>query len=468
MKLPYGPKAPSLIQTLHWIAEPVKYMETIAPRYPDIFVAGFVDFADKIVFVHHPQGIQEILTGDTKQFSAPGELNGILQPLVGDYSVLTLSGRSHRRSRQLLLPPFHGERMQAYGSLIRNLTEKVMAQFAPGETFLAITAMQNISLEVMLQAVFGFYEGDYAKDKLGDSSMELLSSRYKKIKQLIARLSDLFRFPLMASLLLLPSLQWDLGSWSPWGYFRTTVRQIDEILYAEIALRRQEPNLERTDILSLLISARDEAGNPMTDLELRDELISLLFAGHETTTSAMSWALYWIHKLPEVREKLLAELETIGDKADPTEIARLPYLSAFCNETLRINPVAVLTFPRRVEKPVKLMGFDLEPETMLAGCIYLLHQRQDLYPEPRQFRPERFLEKQFSPYEFMPFGAGARRCIGAAFAQYEMKLVLTSILSSYELELAEQKPERPQRRGVILAPGRGVKMVMKGQRRPHS
>ena len=356
--------------------------------------------------------------------------------------------------------------MQAYGSLIRNLTEKVMAQLPPGETFLALKAMQNISLEVMLQAVFGFHEGDSPAN--GDSSMETLSSRYQKIKQLLASISDIFRFPLMASLLLLPSLQLNLGPWSPWGYFRAMMRQVDELIYAEIALRRQQPNPERTDILSLLMSARDEAGNPMTDVELRDELMTLLIAGHETTTSAMSWALYWIYSLPEVREKLLAELETIGDKADPTKIARLPYLGAFCNETLRINSVGILTFPRRVEKPTNLMGFDLEPETILVGCIYLLHQRQDLYPEPRQFRPERFLERQFSPYEFMPFGAGARRCIGAAFAQYEMKLVLASILRYYDLELAEQKPERPERRGVILAPGRGVKMVMKGQRRPHS
>ena len=351
MKLPDGSKAPPLVQTLRWVASPVRYLEIVAQDHPDIFVARLVDFADKMVFVHHPQAIQQILTNDIKQFSAPGESNAILQPLVGDYSVFTLSGTRHRRSRKLLLPPFHGERMQAYGSLICNLTEKVMSQLAPGETFLARTAMQSISLEVILQALFGLHEGE----------------RYQRIKRLLIRLSDIFRFPLTASLLFLPSLQWDLGPWSPWGYFRETVRQIDELLYAEIAMRRQQPNPERTDILSLLMSARDEAGNPMTDVELRDESITLLLAGHETTASAISWALYWIYRLPEVREKLLAELETVSDSSDLTKIARLPYLAAVCNETLRIHPVAMLTFPRRVEEPTAPRATSSRERSLILG-----------------------------------------------------------------------------------------------------
>jgi cytochrome P450 len=202
-------------------------------------------------------------------------------------------------------------------------------------------------------------------------------------------------------------------------------------------------------------------GEAMTDVELHDELMTLLLAGHETTATAIAWALYWVHKLPNIREQILQELETLGDNPEPLNIARLPYLTAVCNETLRIYPVAVLTVPRAVKEPVELMGYPLEPGTRLYGCIYLTHHREDIYPNSQQFKPERFLERQFSPYEFLPFGGGIRRCIGEALALFEMKLVLATILQRYELALADQRPERPKRRGVTFAPERGVKMVMR-------
>lgn len=178
----------------------------------------------------------------------------------------------------------------------------------------------------------------------------------------------------------------------------------------------------------------------------------------------MAWALYWIHKKPEVREKLLQELDTLGDSPDPMSIFRLPYLTAVCNETLRIHPVAMLTFPRVVQEPVELLGHSLEPGAILVGCMYLTHQREDLYPQPKQFQPERFLERQFSPYEFIPFGGGVRRCLGEALAVFEMKLVIATILSRYQLTLAYHQPEVPRRRGVTLAPARGVQIVITGQR----
>ena len=204
-----------------------------------------------------------------------------------------------------------------------------------------------------------------------------------------------------------------------------------------------------------------DLSNPMTDLELRDELLTLLFAGHETTATAMSWALYWIHHLPDVKEKLLHELKSITDPTDWMSIFRLPYLTAVCNETLRIHPVAMLTFPRVVVEPVELLGYKLESNTIVIGCIYLLHHREELYPDAKQFKPERFLDRQFSPYEFMPFGGGVRRCVGEALAQFEMKIVLATILLNYDLELSDRKPVKPQRRGVTLAPAGGIKMTLK-------
>jgi unspecific monooxygenase len=241
-------------------------------------------------------------------------------------------------------------------------------------------------------------------------------------------------------------------------------QEIDKLLYAEIAESRSQDCSESIDVLSLLISARDEAGNSMTDQELRDELINLMIAGYETTATVMTWALYWIHRKPQVREKLLHELETLGNSPDPMSIFRLPYLTAVCNETMRIVPVTILTLPRAVQEAVELLGHPLELGTPVIGATYLIHHREDLYPEPREFKPERFLERQFSPYEFMPFGAGVRSCIGQALALFEMKLVLATILSSYQLALTNRQPELPQRRGITLAPHTGVKMVIKGRR----
>jgi cytochrome P450 family 110 len=448
MQLPNPLTKPSLIQKFQWVVDPVGYMESAAQQYPDIFAAKIIGFGDNAVFVNHPQAIQEILTNDRKKFAALGNRNTILQPLVGDYSIFMLDGDRHKKRRQLVMPSFHGERMQAYGQLIRDLTEKVFSQLSTNQTFLARDTTQEISLQVILQTVFGVYEGE----------------RSEQLKKQLKLMANLFRSPFTSSFLFLPFLQKDLGAWSPWGKFLRDREQLDRLLYAEIAERREKKDLDRIDILSLLMSARDEAGNPMNDVELRDELLTLLFAGYETTATAMAWGLYLIHQNPQVREKLLQELDTLGDSPDSMSIFKLPYLTAVCNETLRIHPVAMLTFPRVVQEPVQLLGYSLEPETVLLGCMFLIHQREDLYPEPKQFRPERFLERQFSPYEFMPFGGGVRRCLGEALAAFEMKLVLATILSRYQLALADRQPEVSLRRGVTLAPARGVKMLMTGKR----
>ncbi|NEU76468.1 cytochrome P450 [Hassallia byssoidea VB512170] len=441
-------KTPAFLQKIQWVADPVGYMETAVKEYPDIFTARIIGFGDTLVFVNHPQALQEILTNDRKKFAAPGDVNEIVQPIVGDYSIFMLEGDRHKKRRQLVMPSFHGERMRKYGELIRNITEKTISNLPQNQLFLARTAMQEISLQVILEAVFGLHEGE----------------RYQQLKRGLTAISDLFRSPLTSSFLYFPWLQKDLGAWSPWGKFVRDRAAIDKIIYTEIAERRSSPDPNRIDILSLLMSARDEEGNPMTDQELRDELMTMLLAGYETTASAMAWALYWTHYKPEVRNKILQELDTLGDSPDPMSIFRLPYLTAVCNETLRIHPVTIFTFPRVVRESVELLGHKLEPGTNIVGCMYLVHQREDLYPEPKQFKPERFLERQFSPYEFIPFGAGARRCIGDALAQFQMKLVLATILSRYQLALTDNQPETPRRRGITLAPARGVKMVITGQR----
>lgn len=448
MQLPNSLKKPGFVQKIQWVTDPVKYIENAAKQYPDIFTAEIIGSGNTVVFVNHPQAIQKMLTSDRSEFAADGELNKIFQPFVGDYSFAMLEGDSHKRQRKLVTPSFHGERIQAYGELVCNITEQVFSQLPLNKPFLARTLAQEISLQVILQAIFGFYK----------------RQRYQQLKHLMILLTDAFKSPLTSSLFFFPFLQKDLGIWSPWGKFVYQRKQVDELLYAEIAERRQQQNPDSIDILSLLLSARDEEGIPMTDQELRDQLITLILGGYETTATVIAWALYWIHHNSEVREKLLQELDSLGNNPDLTSISRLPYLTAVCNETLRIHPVFISTFPRVVRKSVELIGHKLEPGTVVVGGIYLTHHREDLYPDSKQFKPQRFLERQFSPYEFLPFGGGVRRCVGEALALFEMKLVLTTIILKYQLALIDQLPERPQRHGFTIAPGNGVKMVVKGQR----
>lgn len=446
MTLPPSPSTLPFVQMLQWIARPMPLMEACARRYGDLFTINIGENFRPVVFVSNPQALQEILN-DSTHFDAPGEFNKIFEPLVGKHSVITESGARHQRQRQLLLPPFHGERMRTYGHLIEEITAQVIAQWKSGQPFCVRSSTQAITLRVILKTVFGIDE----------------SPRGQHLEQLLSSMLDGMSSPLSAALLYFPVLQRDLGPLSPWGNFLRRQQKIDQLLYEEIQERRAQADSSRTDILSMLMSARDEAGEPMTDVELHDELMTLLVAGHETTATALAWTLYWIHKLPSVREKLLEELDSLGDDPDPSIIFRLPYLNAVCSEALRIYPVGMLTFPRVVKVPVSLMGYELEPETVVIGSIYLMHRREDLYPEPETFKPERFLERQFSPYEFVPFGNGSRRCIGAAFAQFEMKVALAKILSTLELKLADNREVRPVRRGLVTAPAGSIRMVVTGQ-----
>jgi unspecific monooxygenase len=308
--------------------------------------------------------------------------------------------------------------------------------------------MQEISFQVILKAVFGLDEG----------------LRYEKLKQLLIEILNPTQPFLVGLILLFPSLQRDLGEWSPWGRFLRLKQKIDNLIYAEIQERKEQPDSSHTDILSLMMASCDEAGEPMTDVELRDELMTLFVAGHETTATSLAWALYWIHHLPEVGEKLQHELNNIGENPDLNAILKLPYLNAVCQETQRLYPVVMLALNRVVKSPLEIMGYYLEPGTLVIPCIYLTHHREDLYPEPKQFKPERFLNRQFATYEYFPFGGGNRRCIGMAFAQFEMKVLLAKVLSSWQMKLSDSKSVQPVRGGFLLRPSGGVRMGAKRMR----
>jgi cytochrome P450 len=360
-----------------------------------------------------------------------------------------LDGERHLRQRRLLMPPFHGARMRAYGALVREIAEQVMTQWAPGRPFLVRSATQEMTLRMMLRAVFGVDEGP----------------RFQQLGQLLGSLFGSVGVPLRNILLLSRPLQRDLSRLSPWGRLARRTQRMDQLLSDEIRDRREQRSPPGADILSLLMSAQDEAGQPMTQQELLDELRTLLFAGQETTAAALAWALYWIHQLPEVYAQVLRELEKLGDGAEPSEITELPYLTAICHETLRIYPPAIGAH-RILQSPLELMGYRFKSGTILVASIYLTHRREDLYPEPSRFRPERFLARRFSPYEFLPFGGGHRRCIGMAFALLEMKLLLATIMSRWQLALTDRRPLRPVRRVLTFAPPSSFRMIAIGQRRP--
>ncbi|MGF1603008.1 MAG: cytochrome P450 [Thermosynechococcaceae cyanobacterium] len=433
--------APKLVQLLQGVFNPMPTLERSRQRYGDIIRSESVGFPP-MVAIGCPEGVEAVLTADPTQFEV-GSGNRSLRPLLGEHSLIQLDGSQHQRQRKLMMPSFHGASVQRYGEVMTEVTESVMAQWRPGQAFPIHSSMQEITLRVILKAVFGLAEGE----------------RFDQLQRLLCEFTDGFNSPWQSLVLFLEPLQQDLGAWSPWGKFLRCRQKIDQLLLEEICDRRQQP--PQDDVLSLLLAARDEDdGSALSDLELRDELMTLLFAGHETTASVLAWAIYWIHSQPEVKQKVMAELSALGPDPDPMEIAKLPYLTAVCNETLRIYPVVLFTFGRILKQPFDLMGYRLEPGIMLAPCIYLLHHNPELYPDSKTFRPERFLERQFSPYEFIPFGGSNRRCLGYTFALFEIKVVLATMLRSAQLELVSDRPAVPVRRGGTFMPSEGVQVQL--------
>lgn len=447
MRLPDGPQTPAFLQTINWILRPIDVLDARLREFGDCFrVLGKQE--PPLIYFSSPTALQAIFTAGSSQLEL-SESNRVLLPLLGEFSLILLGGEPHQRQRQLLMPPFHGDRMRAYGQLMIDLTQQVMQQSQLNQAFAVRPTVQEISLRVILTAVFGLHEG----------------KRFEQLRHLLSDLLETFNSPLSSFLLFYPQLQQDWGAWSPWGKFLRRREQIDRLLYAEIADRkalleqtRRSHSTDREDILSLLLAAQDSEGQPMSEAEIRDELLTLLFAGHETTASAIAWALYWIHKLPAVQTKLLDELDALPAEAEPTAIARLPYLNAVCQETLRLYPIAINAFPRVVKQPLSIDGYDLPIGTVIIPSIYLAHQRESVFANPKQFCPDRFLERQYSPYEFLPFGGGDRRCIGLAFALYEMKLVLATLLRDRTFTLASDRPIAPVRRGLTIAPSRHLRL----------
>jgi cytochrome P450 len=440
--LPPGPSAPTFVQFLLDGFWPTRFMEGCARRYGDPFTIRF-PWTPHLVFFSHPDAIRDIFTADPDTLRA-GEANVDLAPILGQHSLLLLDGARHLRERRLMLPPFHGERMQAYGRIIREITDRSIDGWPVGRAFPIHARMQSITLDVILRAVFGVEDG----------------ARQTRLRDALTRLIAFVTGP-AGVLLFVPALQANLGPLSPGGRFARLARDVDEVIYGEITRRRADGTSGREDILSMLIEARYEDGRPMSDEELRDEMITLLLAGHETTATSLAWAFHRVLARPDVLGKLRAELaQTVGTgPVEPQHVNALEYVDAVVKETARLNPV-VPNVGRRLQTPTSIGGHLLPAGVVAAPCMYLTHRRPDVWPEPERFDPERFVGTRPSPYAFFPFGGGVRRCIGAAFATYEMKVVLAEVLSRVELRAAPGYRVRLVRRTVTFAPSGGVPVVV--------
>jgi cytochrome P450 len=420
---------PSALQTLGWGARPLPFMERCRERYGDLFTLRIRN-EFTWVFLSDPEDIKQVFTGDPNVLRA-GEGNQVLEPVVGSRSVLLLDGPEHMTHRKLMLPPFHGERMQRYEDLMVQIARANIAQWPLGEPFALMERMQALTLEIIMRAVFGITE----------------AARLEHVRELLRGMIEWTTDPRrLAMLALLGPARIGRNR-----LFRRVMDPVDEAMLEEIRRRRAEPDLaEREDILSLLIAARYEDGSQMSDEDLRDELMTLLVAGHETTATSLSWAMERLLRHPEKLERLRVEA-VAGDGED--------YLDAVIKETLRLRPVLPIVL-RKLSQPMELGGYTLPAGVAVAPCIYLMHRREDIYPNACAFLPERFLERPAGTYTWIPFGGGVRRCLGASFAQLEMKRVLQTIVREVQLCAAEPASERVVRRSITLNPQHGARVIV--------
>jgi cytochrome P450 len=434
---------PRALQTLLWIRYPTEVMDYCRKHYGSAFTLELPPF--RLVLISDPEAIRTIFAAKSDDMHA-GQFNRILRVLVGDSSVLLLDGPEHMRHRKLLMPSFHGERMRFYGDTMAEITRRTIAQWPHGTPFALHTHTQEITLQIILRTVFGADEGAQ------------LHELRDQIKRLLAPAESKLSFVPLIWLSEHAAAEKQL----PWRWLLRRRDRVDELLYRQIAARRRDPaSAERKDVLAMLLQARDEDGAGMTDRELRDELVTALAAGHETTATSLAWAFERILSHPEVHAKLQAEVRALGPEPDPERVAALPYLDATIKEVLRLRPV-IPVVGRVLQKPYTLAGQALPAGTSVGACIYLAQRDPAVYPEPEAFKPERFLGVQPDPASWLPFGGGIRRCVGAAFAQYEMKIVMATILATCELELAQTSPAKVTRRAITFWPAGGTRIRVRG------
>jgi cytochrome P450 len=426
--LPPGSTAPSWFQTVNWQTRPIAFFERCRARYGKRFTVRLMA-TPPFVFVTDPDEIKQVFTAPPDVLH-PGEGARILEPVVGANSVILLDENPHITQRKLMLPAFHGERMKRLTGLMTEVAEREVESWPTDRPMESHPRFQALTLEVILRAVFGLDPGP----------------RLERLRTLLTRMATEAVKPFSA----LPQLQDD---WNPrWRRFVARRAEVDQMLYEQVDERRAEGG-DRDDVLSMLLEARHEDGSPMSHSELRDELMTLLVAGHETTASSLAWSFERLVREPRVVARLQQEIDS-GDGEE--------YLTATVQETLRARPVLPNSAPRLVRKPVEIGGWSYEPDppVVVSPCAYLVHHDPDIYDDPYTFRPERFLDEPPGTYTWIPFGGGRRRCLGASFALMEMKIVLRAVLERRDLRDAGRGLERSRRRSITIAPRAGGAAVL--------
>jgi cytochrome P450 len=430
--LPPGPGTPSLIAAVRFARDPHGYIRSVYSRFGPVFTVRFIG-AGPVVWVAEPELVRRVLTGDSELLHGGEAAALLLEPLFGKNSVATLDGEQHMRRRKLLLPAFHGERVRRWAKDIHELAERDMQTWPVNKVFSLRPHTQWITRGVILRVILGLQDGE----------------RFDRAQLLVAELARrldpvmLFRFT-----------RHSLGPWSPWGRFKRARSALDSFIYEEIAMRRRESNLaQRHDVLSLLLGARDSDGGTMSDQDLRDELVDLIFTGYDGPGTALDWAFERLLRNPQALERLKRSL-TEGDG----------YLNAAIKEVLRMRPIGPIG--RRVARDIELAGYRIPAGVFVAPAMAALHFRDDIYPEPDEFRPERFIDGGPKNYGWIPFGGGVRRCIGASLGQLELRVVIRAILERADLCAPEHGPERSRIRMVVSTPARGCRVVLTQPLRP--
>jgi len=435
-----------LLDAVRWLRAPLPMLDDLAARYGAVFSMQLPRLPGPAVFFAEPAAIRELWTGDPHALNA-GEANVILRSVLGSNSLLVLDGERHLRERRLMLPPFHGERMRAYGTAMRDATLRELARWPIGRPFSILAAMQAITLDVIMRTIFGVSD----------------AAQLAPLRDALVRWTTLGTSPFGTAMFLLTPPEHaervqrlashGLGRLLPWAKLMRAQDDTDRLVRELIAQRRCTGTAGREDVLSMLLEARDEHGQPMTDDELRDEMLTLLLAGHETTATTLAWTLHHLLSHPAWLARVRAEA------AEVTDPERMVLVDAAIKETLRLTPIIPMV-GRRIAQPTTLGGYELPVGAFAIACIYLVHRRPDLWPAPATFDPSRFIGKKIDPTHYFPFGGGARRCLGMAFASYEMKIVLSTILARLELAAAPGRRVRLVRRGITFAPSNGMPAVV--------
>jgi Cytochrome P450 len=419
---------PRALQTAIWSRQAQWMLEQSRARFGDMFTLKIAHEGTWVI-VSDPDAVKQIFTGDPRIFHA-GEGNQVLRPILGENSILVLDEKEHIGQRKLLLPPFHGERMQGYGEKMTEIAAREIESWPTGVPHKLRPRMQAITLEIILETVFGVHGGE----------------RMDALRTALRDFLDLTTDPR----LLLPVVLMGPERIRRIPAFRRRIERVDELIHREIAERKLAEDLaERDDVLSMLLAARHEDGSPMSEVEIRDELLTLLVAGHETTATALSWAMERLVRHPEKLERLRAEALAGEDV----------YLTATIQETLRLRPVIVIVI-RKLTEPVEIGGYELPAGAAVNPCIHLVHRNPEIYPEPDAFIPERFLDNPPGTYTWIPFGGGVRRCLGAAFAQFEMTVVLRELVKRHQILPANPASERPFRRAITETPRHDAEVVL--------